>query len=347
MDYRLPISQRSPESIEKKALLILRILKEYQEPKGARLIARQMLNYGISLSERTVRYHLKFMDERGLTKLVGKSDGRIITALGIEELSSARVQDKIGFAISRIENLAFQTTFNPAQKDGLLPVNISFFCLKDFPKAMRIMAPVFTKGYAVSDRVAVASSGESLGNVIVPEGKIGLATVCSIVVNGVLLKNGIPMDSKFAGILQVKDRRPLRFAELIYYSGSSLDPSEAFIRAKMTSVTSTIQTGNGMILANYREIPALCFPLMSEILKKMEKVGINGVFVAGGISEPICQIPVDINKMGVILIGGLNPVACAQESGIDAENLAMTGVMHYNQLLPFKEAGKKYGICNL
>ena len=46
--------------------------------------------------------------------------------------------------------------------------------------------------------------------------------VCSIVINGVLLKNGIPSDSKFGGILQVKNGDPLRFVELIYYSGSSL-----------------------------------------------------------------------------------------------------------------------------
>ena len=51
-----------------------------------------------------------------------------------------------------------------------------------------------------------------------------LATVCSIVVNGVLLKNGIPMDSKFGGIVQISRGEPLRFVKLIHYSGSSLDP---------------------------------------------------------------------------------------------------------------------------
>ena len=80
-----------------------------------------------------------------------------------------------------------------------------------------------------------------------------MATVCSIVVNGVLLKNGIPMDSKFGGILQIRNGRPLRFVELIYYSGSSLDPSEVFIRGKMTSVRSVVDEGEGMILANFRE----------------------------------------------------------------------------------------------
>lgn len=327
----------NPEDIERKVILILKILSENQESLGARVIARKMQERGVHLSERTVRYHLKLMDERGLTKLVSRRDGRIITNLGLDEIGNARVRDKISFSISRIDVLSFKTTFDIKKGRGLVPVNISFFPQNQFKKALAVMKPVFKKKIAVSDLVTVAPAGKKLGEIVVPEGKIGLATVCSIVVNGVLLKNGIPMDSKFAGILQVKNHRPLRFAEIIYYSGSSLDPSEAFIRAKMTSVTSALQTGNGMILANYREIPALCFPLMTEIIKKMEKTGINGVFVTGGISEPICQIPVDINKIGVILIGGLNPVACAQEAGIEAENLAMSTLINYQELLKFDE----------
>jgi len=328
--------------IERKTLMILRILNEVQGPVGSRLIARRMQELGVTPSERAVRYHLKLMDERGLTRLVGQKDGRIITPLGIEELRAARVEDKVGLAISRIETLAFQTTFDPERRTGLLPVNISLFNEPDFPQALDIMAPVFAAGFAVSNRVAGAGAGERLGGYTVPEGKTALATVCSIVVNGVLLKQGIPMDSKFAGILQIKNRRPLRFVELIYYSGSSLDPSEAFIRANMTSVQSSYQNGNGTILANFREIPAICQELTRELLEKLARADIRGVFVMGEISEPVCQIPVDMNKIGFILIGGLNPVACVQENAIGVENRAMSAVMNYAELSPFTEIYKKY-----
>jgi repressor of nif and glnA expression len=330
------------KDVERKTLLILRILNEVQGPVGSRLIARRMQELGVAPSERAVRYHLRLMDERGLTKLIGQKDGRIITPMGIDELGAARVEDKVGLAISRIETLAFQTTFNPETREGLLPVNISFFKNADYPQALRIMAPVFEAGFVVSNRIAVAAAGDRLGQLIVPEGKIGIATVCSIVVNGVLLKQGIPMDSKFAGILQIKNRQPLRFVELIYYSGSSLDPSEAFIRAKMTTVQSTIEIGDGMILANFREIPSICHQLMRDILQKMKAADIHGVFVMGEVSEPICQIPVDMNKIGVILVGGLNPVACVQEAGIVVENRAMSTVMSYTDLTPFSEIQKKY-----
>lgn len=327
----------SQEDIERKTLLILRILREAGGPLGSRIIARKMQERGYMPSERAIRYHLKIMDERGLTRLVGKKDGRMITTQGISELGEARVRDKVGLAISRIEILSFQTTFDPETKEGLLPINISFFSTTSFPFAMRIMQPAFESGFVVSDRVAVATEGQYLGDVLVPEGKIGFATICSIVVNGVLLKNGIPMDSKFGGILQLKDRHPLRFAEIIHYSGSSLDPSEIFIRGKMTSVGNAIEKGDGMILANFREIPAPCYPLTRNLLVKMETAGIKGVMVAGRISEPVCQVPVEINKVGIILIGGLNPAACVQEASLDVEHLAMSTVMEYSALQPFNE----------
>ncbi|MBP8980695.1 MAG: DUF128 domain-containing protein [Syntrophobacterales bacterium] len=330
------------KDIERKTLLILRILNEVQGPVGSRLIARRMQELGVAPSERAVRYHLKLMDERGLTRLVGQKDGRVITPLGIEELRAARVEDKVGLAISRIETLAFQTTFDPETKAGLLPVNVSLFKKSDFPKALRIMAPVFSAGFAVSDRVAVAAPGGRLGDIVIPEDKIGVATVCSIVVNGVLLKQGVPMDSKFAGILQIKNRQPLRFVELIYYSGSSLDPSEAFIRAGMTTVQHAIQSGDGMILANFREIPSICLSLTRDILEKMKAAGIRGVFIMGEVSEPVCQMPVEMNKVGVILVGGLNPVACVQEAGIVAENRAMSAVMNYADLTPFADINKNH-----
>ncbi|HQF74866.1 MAG TPA: NrpR regulatory domain-containing protein, partial [Syntrophales bacterium] len=185
--------------IERKRLLILRILRDAGQPMGARLIARRMAEHGAPLSERMVRYHLGLTDERGLTELAGQRDGRTITKRGIEEIGSARVRDKLSLAISRIETLAFRTTFDPKRKRGLVPVNISLIARGKFRRAADAMLSAFDAGLCVSGLVAVAKAGERLGETVVPEGKVGLATVCSIVINGVLLKSGIPMDSKFGG----------------------------------------------------------------------------------------------------------------------------------------------------
>lgn len=328
------------EEIEKKILLILRILRDSPEPVGARLIARRMQEYGVSLSERGVRYHLKLMDDRGMTRLVGRHDGRTITEQGIEEIGNARVHDKIGFAISRIEILAYRTSLDLDRRQGLAPVNISFFQQKTFRKALEAMKPAFAAGLHVSELVACADEGRRLGEVTVPAGCTGFATVCSIVVNGILLKSGIPMDSRFGGILQVRNKQPLRFAELITYAGSSLDPSEVFIRGRMTAVRQAAQQGEGMILANFREIPVPALPLVRGLIATLRSAGIGGVLAIGERGEPICQIPVDTNRVGMILYGGLNPVACAYEAGIDVDNRAMSTVMEYQELQNFWELCK-------
>ena len=321
-----------PEDIERKAILILKILHESPDPLGARVIARKMAERDVQLSERTVRYHLKFMDERGLTKLVGRRDGRMITKQGLAEISDARVQDKIGLSISRIDVLSFRTTFDLKKKRGLVPVNISFFPKDQFQQALKIMKPVFHKNLAVSSRVALAAAGKTLGDVVVPQGKVGLATICSIVINGVLLKYGIPIDSKFGGILQIRKSEILRFVELIQYAGSSLDPSEIFIRGKMTSVLDVVTKGEGKILANFREIPSLSRTLVDSVVEDFAKAGINGVLSIGDIGHPLCQTQVDVNKIGMILVGGLNPVAAAHEEGLDVDNKAMSTVIEFEKL---------------
>ena len=324
------------QEVERKVITILKVLSDSQEPLGARVIAQRLKDHGVELGERAVRYHLKLMDERGLTELVGR-DGRLIMEPGIEELKSALVRDKVGFAISRIELLAFRTDFDPQNRTGCVPVNISFFPKEQFSKALQAMRPAFAKGLCVSHLVAKAQEDERLGELIVPRGKVGLATVCSIVVNGILLKVGVPMVSKFSGILQIKNHKPLRFVELIQYSGCSLDPSDVFIRAGMTSVAEVVRKGEGKILATYREIPALCQPIVQEVMAKLKKADLRGLLVMGNVSEPVCEIPVELNRIGIILFNGLNPVAAAQEAGIEIENYGMSTVVEYQTLIKFEE----------
>jgi len=318
--------------VERKVITILKILRGTRGPVGARIVARRLKDHGVELTERAVRYHLKLMDERGLTRLVGR-DGRLITPRGIAELDSALVRDKVGFAFSKIELLAFRTSFNFETKSGAVPVNISLFNKNEFKRALDTMRPVFKAGICVSDLVALAREGEQLGDVIVPEGQIGLATVCSIVINGTLLKAGVPMGSRFGGLLQMRNGQPFRFVELIHYAGSSLDPSVVFIKGRMTSVIEAARHGDGRILANFREIPALCRPLAEEVVGKLKAAGLGGVLVIGETSEPVCETSVELNRIGMVLLGGLNPVAAAAEAGFAVENRAMSTVMEYRDFV--------------
>ncbi|MFC1961549.1 DUF128 domain-containing protein [Chloroflexota bacterium] len=325
------------QDVARKVTTILKVLDDTMDPLGARVIAHHLQDFGIELGERAVRYHLKLMDEQGLTRLVGRRDGRVITEKGREEIASALVKDKVGFAISKIDLLAFRTTFDPGQQSGLIPVNVSFFPQGDFRRALRAMKPAFDAGLAVSDLVRVADEGQSLGDLVVPQGKMGLATVCSIVFNGVLLRASVPVSSRFAGILQMRNRKPLRFVELIHYAGCSLDPSSIFIRARMTTVTEVIKTGNGNLLANFREIPAPCRPLVDDIMAALNRAGLRLVMAMGDPSEPVCEVSMEMNKIGMVLMVGLNPVALAEETGIAANNHTMSTVMEYQDLMEFRE----------
>lgn len=325
------------QNVERKVLAIMRVLNDSQEPLGARVIAHHLKDYGVELGERAVRYHLKLMDERELTQLVGRRDGRVLTEQGKDEVGNALVQDKVGFAISKIELLAFRTNFDYEKHCGLIPVNLSLFPKEKYNIALQAMKPVFEAGLCVSDLVAVAREGETLGEVTIPAGKVGLATVCSIVINGSLLRAGIPMDSRFGGILQMREHQPFRFVELIHYAGSSLDPSEVFIRARMTSVREVVSSGNGKILANFREIPALCRAMAEVVVDKLKEAGLRGLLLMGNTSESVCEVPVELNRIGIILLGGLNPVAAAEEAGIEVTNRAMSTVMEYRDLVKFKE----------
>lgn len=328
---------RDSHEVERKAISILRVLSESSQPLGARIIARHLKEYGIELGERAVRYHLKLMDERGLTRPLQRRDGREITPLGIEELNNALVVDKIGFVLEKIELLAFRTTFDLEKHCGMVPVNISLFPKERFSAALKTMEKAFNSGVCVSDLVAVATEGKKLGNVFVPEGKTGLATVCSLIINGSLFKAGIPIDSRFGGVLQMRNHQPLRFVDLIYYSGSTVDPSEVFIRARMTDVRGVIKDGAGKVLANFRELPAQCQSLAEEVVNELKEARFGGLIVMGSPSEAVCGIDVGLNRVGMILLGGLTPVAAVSEAGIDVENQAMSTLVDYQELVKFQE----------
>jgi len=325
------------QDVERKTYSILRVLSSSSEALGSIVIARRLKDLGVDLGERAVRYHLKLMDEQGLTRLEGRRDGRTITDLGIKELKHGMVKDKVGFAISRIELLAFRTTFDLDSRSGMVPVNVSILKKTDLQKALRLMKPVFNSRLCVSNMVVARDSGEKIGDLIVPEGRMALGTVCSIVVNGTLLKAGVPMNSKFGGLLQMEDHNPLRFIELIHYEGCSLDPSEVFIKARMTSTSQAARTGNGTILANFREIPSICRPVAHDVISKLAKAKLNGVLTVGNVSEPVCEIAVELNRVGMILIGGLNPIAAVEEAGLEVTTHAMSTVVDYKELVDYEE----------
>jgi repressor of nif and glnA expression len=317
--------------VERKVISILKILSESPEPVGSTFIASRLKERGVSLTDRAVRYHLKFLDERGLTRNVGRKDGRLITQSGVIELQDALVADRVGSAMARIESRVYQISFNPAERAGNVPVNVSLFPADKFKKALNTMKNNGSLQY-FSDLVAIAREGERLGEVTVPKGEVGLATLSSIAISGIILRGGNLLDFKFAGLLQIRNHECARFIDLIHFSGSSLDPAEIFISSKMTSVSGVVREGNGKIIATYCEFPALALPKVEVILRQIEDAGIKGPCKIGKAGETVCETPVSLNRIGMILTDGLNLVAIAAEAGIEAGNHASCGVIDFRKL---------------
>ena len=237
--------------IERKLIEIMRVIHESDKPIGARAIADELNNRGYDIGERAVRYHLRILDERGFTRKHGYA-GRTLTELGESEMSDALIGDRFGFVISRIEEMAFRTTYNPETNDGVVPVNISYFDKDDLETVIDVVSYTAHSGYMISPRVKIFEEDEEL--ISLPPGKVGIATVCSVTFDGLLLKAGIPVEPAYGGILQIENRKPARFLDLISYSGTSIDPIQIFMSRKPTSVLEVLEKGEGKILANMRQI---------------------------------------------------------------------------------------------
>lgn len=321
--------------MERKLNAILKIVSESNGPIGSAEIADKLKELGIKLSERTVRYHLKHLSEEGLLKGIWK-EGRMITSKGKEELHDSLIFEKVGLMSSRIDSMAYKMDFDLYEKSGSVIMNLSFLDKKEFKEALRVMAPVFAKKLTTGSLVAVAKEGDALGGVPVPAGKIAFGTLCTINLNGILLKHSIPVESRFGGILQIEDNKPLRFTDMISYSGSTLDPHEIFMKSKMTSVIQAC-SGSGKILAGLREIPAVSVNEVEAIIRKTESAGIGRALMIGRLGQPILGMPVKMERVGIVVPGGLNPIAAVEEAGIETQTSALGTLVDYKQLESFDD----------
>ncbi len=323
--------------MNKMMFTILRVLDKYKEAVGSAELSKELLSHGIELSERTVRHYLKLLDQMGMTSVRGKR-GRVITEKGKSELGNAFVSERIKFIISKIDSLSYLTDFNIDTLSGNIILNISFFSEKKLKDAVKVMARVFDSPYVMSPKIALAKGGERIGDIQIPEGYVGLGTVCSITLNGIFLKAGIPVTSRYGGVIEIRDGVPERFTSLISYEGSSMDPLEILIKSRTTDVSGVMTRNNGGVLASFREIPLVSLKEAETLKERMSRKGIGQNIIFGKPNQPLLDVPVGIDKVGMIVAGGLNPIAAAEEAGISTESKAMSTLYEYSRLLTFNEA---------
>ena len=138
--------------------------------------------------------------------------------------------------------------------------------------------------------------------------------------------------------MEIEDGTATRFTSLISYEGSSMDPLEILIKSRTTDVNGAVAHNNGKILASFREIPVVSMKEAEALKGRMAGKGLGGNIIFGKPNQPLLDVPVGVDKAGMIVAGGLNPIAAAEEAGIFTESKAMSTLYEYGRLLTFNEA---------
>jgi len=331
------MTQRDTNNLDhqRKLVAILRVLAQEARPLGSTELSRKLDELGIDLGERMIRNYLLQSDRVGLTKNLGRR-GRMITEKGRKELEVAVIIDKVGFVNSRIDELAYRMDFDDESMTGTVILNISTIktfhikqTLDEFARVMNVrlgMGRFFQLGYP----------GQTIQNNKIPKQHLAVGTICSVTLNGILLKHGIGMTSRFGGLLEMKENAPVRFSQIINYDGTTIDPIEIFIKGKMTSVQKVVQTGTGSIGASFREIPAASLDDAINIIEKLQRIGLGGVLMVGKPNRPLLDIPVGMGRVGLIVAAGLNPVAALEENGLVTTSRALSSLCDFSQLQPIE-----------
>ncbi|MBN1422795.1 MAG: DUF128 domain-containing protein [Planctomycetes bacterium] len=329
----------------KREIAILRVLRDAGGPVGSAIIARELQAYGFNLSGRTIRLYLEEMERDGLVggARKGRGGGRTITPRGEDEIKDALITDRVGFTAARVDALAWQMTFDLDRRSGLVVLNVTTIETAHAARSVEAMIAVFRAGLGMGTCAALAGPGERLGQFTVPAGHIGIGTVCSVTLNGVLLTSRVPTVSRFGGVLELEGREPRRFTDVIYYDGTSLDPLEVFIKGGLTTVREAARTGCGRIGASFREIPTSACPQVEENRRRMRAIGLDGVLQIGKPNQPLLEFPVHEGRTGIIVTGGLNPTAAIEEAGIPTRNFALCTLYEFEKLIPYAELPERLG----
>lgn len=309
---------------EHRMIEILRILNEQKKPTGSKLIATELKEKGFNLGERAVRYHMQILDEKGYTERMGYS-GRQITDLGREKLEKGLIYDQVDFIHSKFQEMIYLTDFDYNTKNGNVVVNTSTVYDE---KTLKLIENAFDSGLCVSPYVKVKKIANDNYNI---------TTICGTTIDGILLNKGILSIPQYGGLLKIEDYTPTKFIELISYKKTSIPPLDAFIVKGMTSVSDVIETGTGVIPANFRVVPSSVKAKVEDIVAKLEKVGIGGVLSIGEDGEKTLGIPVDEGMSGIGVVGGITPFCVAQEKNHEINIKIAEEIESFNNL---KSLGK-------
>jgi repressor of nif and glnA expression len=226
------------------------------------------------------------------------------------------------FSLSRIENLMHKVSFDPRRMEGKIITNTSVVDLEMLDPTLRIFRDVMESGLTVSPYLKL----ETLGS------RAKIMSACSITVSGVLLKAGVPIRPKGGGVIEVIDREPVRFTDMLMYWATTIDPIDVLISQELTSVVEMMQTGSGRILGNLQEAPMLARERIEERLEVLTEAGFSGVLDLGDPNVNVLGVSVERDHVGISLVGGTNIIAAAMSRGIRIETESISSLTDIREM---------------
>ncbi|NYT06225.1 MAG: DUF128 domain-containing protein, partial [Methanomicrobiales archaeon] len=210
--------------------------------------------------------------------------------------------------------------------------NISLIREDDFDALIAVLRQACHAGLCVSNRLRVAYAGETAGGMTIPAGMIGICTMCSITLDALLLRRGIPLNPVGGGVVEIKNRMPRRFTMIIQYEATTVDPIQVLISQEITSVMGVMTSGNGSILANLRECHMEAESLLGDVLDGLLEGGFMGILDVGVPNAALLGVPITPEYLGIAMVGGTNPIAAFRESGYWAQTMALKGLIDIDEM---------------
>ncbi len=229
-------------------------------------------------------------------------------------------QPKIPFVLSKSWNLIQQVNFDVEKRKGDIISNVSYIDKDYVDNALTIMEDTYNSNpkyinpyYKLLDHPT-------------DDNKMGIATICSLSIDGLLINNGIMCNPIYSGLLELTE--PPLFIDLISYTGTTVDPHEIFISKNMTSISTNF--GTKKILASFKEIPYVARDYAVHLLDILKNTGFS-IYKIGKPREVTYNAKADNYNFGVVAGGGLNTIGAIKEKGVPIE------VKSVEELIPFEE----------
>jgi repressor of nif and glnA expression len=233
-----------------------------------------------------------------------------------------------------VEEEAMTVTYDPAEDEGQVIYNLSLIRAGDFEPVLAVMKEVFRAGISPSGLVRFYHAGERIGDYTIPEGRIGICTVCSTTIDGVMIRRGAPIHPIGGGVVEIEGGMPRRFTDMILYDATTIDPLEVLVSQEITDITGVIRRGRGSVLANLRECHMEAEPVVAAVIEDLEQSLIAGVLDVSAPNAPILGFGCSPQYFGISILGGTNVMAAVKEAGYEVEINSLNGLIDVGDLEP-------------